>query len=86
MNITVNEIFYVFCGAAVLIMAVYYLKRKRKITSALFGAITGAAALILVNRVGGAIGTDIPLNAFNITGSCVLGVPFVICLVILENL
>lgn len=81
-----NELFYLICSAAAFIMVIYYLRRKKKLTSVFFGAITGAAALIAVNKFGDIIGTDIPLNAFNLTGSCILGVPFVICLVLLEQI
>ena len=45
---------------------------------------TGFIALVLVNKYGFMIGADIPLNTFNICGSAVLGVPFVVCLVIIE--
>lgn len=83
---TAENIFYGVCAAAVLVMLIYYIKRERKLFSALFGALTGAAALIILNKYGSFIGADVPLNVFNVIGSAVLGVPFVICLVILVQL
>lgn len=82
----IEEIFSIICGIAILVMVVYYIRRKRKVRSLLFGALTGAAALILVNKYGDLIGTDIPLSVFNITGSCILGVPFVVILVVINFL
>lgn len=83
---TADNIFKIVCAAVIIIMLIYYIKRERKILSMLFGALTGAAALIILNKYGGVIGVDIPLNLFNLSGSVVLGVPFVICLVILKQL
>lgn len=83
---TAENIFKAVCIAAAGIMLIYYIKRERKILSFLFGALTGAAALIILNKYGGLIGAEIPLNIFNVGGSVVLGVPFVICLVILKQL
>lgn len=79
-----EAIFFMTCAAVVLIMAVYYGGRRKKFSSALFGIITGLAALILVNKYGGIIGAELPLNVFNICGSAVLGVPFVACLIIIK--
>lgn len=83
---TAENIFKAVCIAAAGIMLIYYIKRERKILSFLFGALTGAAALIILNKYGSLIGAEIPLNIFNVGGSVVLGVPFVICLVILKQL
>lgn len=81
-----ENIFGIACTAVVIIMVIYYLRRKKKIASLLFGALTGGAALLLINRYGDYLNLDIPLNLFNISGSLVLGIPFVICLVILRIL
>lgn len=83
---TTENIFRILCGAAVFIMAVYYIKREHKLRSLIFGGLTGFAALVIINKYGGMIGADIPLNIFNIVGSSILGVPFVICLVILTQI
>ncbi len=83
---TSENIFAAICILTVLIMVIYYIKRERKLLSLLFGAVTGTAALILLNKYGVFIGIDVPLNIFNVSGSAVLGVPFVICLVILQRI
>lgn len=79
-------LFYLICGAVVFIMAVYYIRRRHKLTSFLFGSVTGFAALVLVNRFGDVFGASLPLNTFNICGSIVLGVPFVAAMIIVEFL
>lgn len=81
-----ETLFFLMCTAVVLIMLVYYCKRRKKFSTALFGIITGLAALFLVNKFGGAVGAELPLNIFNVCGSAVLGVPFVACLVIIKFL
>jgi len=63
-------------------MLFYYLRRKKRLSSFLFGSATGLAALILIEKYGMMIGSDIPLNIFNICGSIVLGVPFVVLLAV----
>lgn len=78
-------IFKFVCGAVSVIMMIYYLRREKKVFSVLFGALTGIAALTIVNKYGGMLDIEIPLNLFNVGGSAVLGVPFVICLVILNT-
>lgn len=83
---TTEQIFYGVCAVASLIMLIYYIKRKHKFTSALFGAITGITALIILNKYGSNIDAEVPLNIFNVCGSVILGVPFVICLVIIKQL
>lgn len=77
-------IFRLICGAVGLIMFVYYLRRERKIASLMYGAVTGLAALFLLNKYGCYIGAELPLDLFDLCGSAVLGVPFVVCLVILK--
>lgn len=77
-------IFLLICGAVVLVMLIYYMRRERKILSFVFGAFTGMTALFILNKYGGAFGADIPLNIFNLSGSAVLGVPFVAGLVLLK--
>ena len=49
-------------------------------------SLTGLVALFLINKYGVFIGADIPVNIFNLSGSIILGVPFVICLAVLEFL
>ncbi|MBO7394858.1 MAG: pro-sigmaK processing inhibitor BofA family protein [Ruminococcus sp.] len=75
-------IFFIVCGAVLAAMIVYYTRRRHKLLSALFGSASGFAALLLVNRFGGELGAYLPLNAFNICGSTVLGAPFVAAMII----
>lgn len=79
-------IFKSLCGAVVLIMTIYHLRREKKLLSLIIGAVTGIAALFLINKYGGMIGVEIPLNLFNLIGSTILGVPFVVFLVIMSFL
>lgn len=79
-------IFYLICGGAAVIMAVYYLRRRHRLASALFGCFSGISALLLMNFFGGAFGVQLSLNVFNVCGSLVLGAPFVASLVILTHI
>ena len=79
-------VFKIICGIVAVIMSVYYLRRKKKILSFFIGAFTGSAALFIVNKYGSLIGMTIPLNLFNISGSIILGAPYVLFLVIMNFL
>lgn len=79
-----DYIFAAVCAVVILIMIIYYLKCKKRVRALIFGAVTGLAALFILNRFGGNFDTHLPLNTFNVIGSAVLGVPFVICMVILR--
>lgn len=79
-------IFRLGCAAVVLVVAIYYFRREKKILSLFIGAVTGCAALFVVNKYGCFLGVDIHLNLFNTLGSIVLGVPFVVFLVIMNFL
>ena len=79
-------VFALVCAGAAVIMAAYYLTRKRRVRTFLLGSLTGLAALFILNRYGGHFGTMLPLNWFNVSGSTILGVPFVIILVIMKML
>lgn len=81
-----NVIFLLICAVTVLTMLFYHMKRERRVLSFLFGAVTGFVALVILNKYGSAVGADVPLNIFNISGSAILGVPFVAGLVILKYL
>ena len=76
--------FYFICGCAVLIMTIYYLKRRKRTASVLFGSVSGILTLFLVNCFGASFGAELPLNIFNVSGSALLGVPFVAGLIILK--
>ncbi len=81
---TADMVFVAACAAAVLAMFIYYKKSRRRIARFLTGTLTGLAALFIVQRCAPLVGAEIPLNAFNLCGSAVLGVPFVLCMVILR--
>lgn len=81
-----DVIFYLICGGAAVVMAVYYLRRRHRLSSALFGSISGISALLLLNFFGEAFGAQLPLNVFNVCGSLVLGAPFVASLVIITHI
>jgi hypothetical protein len=74
------------CVSVIVIMTIYYIRREKKLFSFLTGALTGGAALFIVNKYGIIIDVDISLNLFNTFGSLILGVPFVIFLVIMNFL
>lgn len=83
---TAEQLFYVVCAVTAVIMFIYYIRRKKRIISAFFGVFSGFAALLLVNRFGGCIGAELPLNLFNLCGSMVLGIPFVAFMIIVNIL
>ncbi|MBO4878474.1 MAG: pro-sigmaK processing inhibitor BofA family protein [Ruminococcus sp.] len=71
-------------AAAAGAMMIFYRRRKRRLLSALYGTATGIGALMLVSCFGGYIGAEIPLNAFNVFGSALLGTPFVVLITVLR--
>lgn len=75
-------IFAAVCAAAVLVMALYYIIHGRSLPELLKGSLSGIAALVILNRFSGELAVCAPLNAFNVSGSAVLGVPYVIILVV----
>ena len=79
-------IFRLLCASVILVMVIYYFKREKKLLSFFTGAVTGSAALFLLNKYDEMLGIMIPLNVFNISGSIVLGVPFVAFLLIMNFL
>ncbi|MCM1362521.1 MAG: pro-sigmaK processing inhibitor BofA family protein [Clostridiales bacterium] len=82
----IDLIFWIASIIVMLIMLIYYISRRKKLKTFFFGALTGLAALFLLNKFGDNFGTYLPLNIFNLCGSTILGVPFVICLVLLKIL
>ncbi len=81
-----EKIFIIACAVTIVIMLIYYIRRKRRLLSAFFGAVSGLAVLLLMNRFGGQFGAELPLNTFNICGSAVLGIPFVALMIIIKLL
>ncbi|HRR77350.1 MAG TPA: hypothetical protein P5191_11145 [Ruminococcus sp.] len=81
-----KSIFSITVFAVAAIMGLYYFTRKNRMRSLLYGSLTGLTALILLSHFGEKIGLDLGMNIFNCCGSLLLGVPFVICEVILKFL
>lgn len=79
-------IFWIASIVIMIIMLIYYISRRKKLKTLFFGVFTGLAALFLLNKFGDDFGAYLPLNIFNLCGSAILGVPFVICLVLLKIL
>ncbi len=82
----VNTIFLSLCAIAALTMSIYYLTRFKRFKTLFFGTFTGITALLLLNSFGGGFGAALPLNIFNVCGSVVLGVPFLICAIVFNFL
>lgn len=80
----INTIFVSLCAIAALTMSIYYLTRFKRLKTVFFGTFTGITALLLLNSFGGGFGAALPLNLFNVCGSAVLGVPFLICAVVFK--
>jgi len=81
-----DTILVLACAAAAVAMLLFYRRRKHRLLSALYGAVTGIGALLVMNCFGGYIGAELPLNPFNLTGSALLGAPFVVMMTILRYL
>lgn len=78
-----QKIFFTICGFVFLIMLVTYIKKKHRILSFIFGSLSGITALFLLCRYGSEIGAEVPMNFFNLCGSGILGIPFVVFLAII---
>ena len=79
-------IFKTVCGVVIAIMIIYYFRREKKLMSLIAGVLTGEAALFILDKYGEIIGIDVPLNIFNVLGSAVLGVPFVVFIAVVNVL
>ncbi len=81
-----NTIFIVGCAAAAAAMVIYYLRNRRNIASFIAGTVSGIVSLFLLEKVSALFSLNIPLNLFNIAGSLILGVPYVVILAIMNFL
>ena len=79
-------IFTAVCAVLTIIIIIYYSKRPNRVLSVLFGTFTGIASLLLLSRYGRTIGLEAMLNPFNLAGSAVLGIPYVIGIAIMNFL
>lgn len=71
------------CAAA---MLVYYMRKEKPVKTALFGMLSGAAALMAVNFFGGEIGLAVPVNGFTTFAALTLGAPGVAAMCIISLL
>ena len=81
-----KTIFYGICALSAVIMLIYYATRKNRLSSLVKGCILGLAALFILERFGEKYGINMPLNIMNVSGSALLGVPYLICVVLLKIL
>lgn len=79
-------VFRVLGGLLTLIMLGYYIRRRRRVLSALIGSLSGLAALWAVCRWGGMLGIFIRPDWFTVITSAVLGIPGVIFIIIVNLL
>lgn len=71
-----NEIIFKGIWAVIiLIMLIYYGKRKHTVKSAFMGMFSGGTVLLLLHYFGGEFGFSPPVNLFNTIVSVVLGIP-----------
>lgn len=79
----------IFYGAAILcaaVMLVYYMKKEKPVKTALFGMLSGAAALLAANFFGAGIGLAVPLNGFTVFTALTLGAPGVAAMCLIHML
>lgn len=69
------------CAAA---MLVYYMRKDKPVKTAVFGMLSGVAALMAVNFFGGKIGLALPVNGFTTFAALTLGAPGVAAMCILQ--
>lgn len=69
------NLFKGLCAAVGIIMLIYYGRRKKPFSSAVFGMISGCAALVIFHYAGKYVGFSPAINMFNTAVSLVLGAP-----------
>lgn len=77
-------IFYGALALCALVMVIHYMRSEKPVKTALWGMLTGAAALIAVHFFGGKIGLALPLNGFTSFVAVTLGAPGVALMSIIE--
>ena len=81
----IRYIFAAVCAASAAAMIIYYARRSNKLSSFLTGTLTGVMSLAGVSLFGDYVGVTLPLNIFNTIASAVLGVPYVLSAVLINN-
>lgn len=76
-------IIYAVMAISAVAMLIYYLRSEKPVRTAVFGMISGAAALLLVNHFGGGMIPCVPLNGFTAFIALTLGIPGVAALIAL---
>ncbi len=75
---------YLYYVGALVLLVVFYIRRRRRIRTFLLGGISGLACLILLHCYGGVIGFTPTLCWFNLCISTFLGIPGVVLLYLAE--
>lgn len=83
MEIIVFRVLGIILG---LFMLRYYIRRKKRLLSALIGCASGLIALWAVCRWGGDFGIFIRADLFSVATSAILGIPGVIFIIIVNLL
>ncbi|MBQ8010259.1 MAG: pro-sigmaK processing inhibitor BofA family protein [Oscillospiraceae bacterium] len=78
-----NSHFLLYIGA-LLILLIFYIRRKKRIRTFLLGGTSGLASLVLLHLYGGVIGFTPTLCWFNLAVSVLLGIPGVVMLYLAE--
>lgn len=71
--------------AAVGTVILLYGVKKLKMRYILLSALSGIAAFVAVDYIGGYIGINLPMNVFSLSVSSVMGIPGVILLTIVQS-
>ena len=71
-------------SAAAALVVAFRSFRKNGAAATFRMTLLGAVSLLLLHHFQGYFGLVIPLNAFNLAGSMILGIPFLICLVVIR--
>ncbi|OPZ18688.1 MAG: hypothetical protein BWZ04_02602 [Firmicutes bacterium ADurb.BinA205] len=81
-----KSLFFAICAVSFIVMAVYYVRKRRTISSVISGALPGIVSLFLLEKASEMFSLSVTLNPFNIIGSLILGVPYVVIITIMNFL
>lgn len=77
-------IFLCLIGIFALVLLFLYIKSRRPIRSAAINALTGIAALTIVNLTARFSGVHIPVNIYTVPAAAVFGIPAVCTVIVLD--
>lgn len=86
MKISTDVIFAVMCVLCALTVAVYIFTREKRFKAMILSVMTGLFALFILNYFGDKLKVNVPLNTFDVCGSMVLGVPFLIGVILINSI